>query len=196
MAGRTPRVPGPRGPAQSAGLLSVALAALCAIVMAACTGDGAAPPAPAPVIRQVLPERARTDGQVFLVIRGEGFQPGVTVQVGDRTAGRATWVNAQTVTAVLSPPLDPGEREVRVTNPDGGTAAMPAAMVLEAPPRPQPPSGSGGREDDGDGGFSVPTFDLDDLLDLLDRLRSGLPGVAPPGTGNVSPPGQEPRGRN
>ena len=168
-------------------LPALALAVLCAIVVAACAGDGPPPQPSAPVIRQVLPERARTDGQVFLVIRGDGFQQGATVQVGERTAGRATWVNAQTLTAVLSPPLDPGELPVRVTNPDGGTATMPAAMVLEAPPKPKPKD---------DGGFTIPTFDLDDLLDLLERLRSGLPGAAPREAGNAAGAGRETRGRN
>lgn len=177
-----------RVPVPGAGVRLLALAVLCAIVMAACSGDGAPPPEPsAPVIRQVLPERARTDGQVFLVIRGDGFQEGATVQVGERMAGRATWVNAQTLTAVLQPPMDPGELEVRVTNPDGGTAAKPAAMVLEEPPKPKE------KKDDG-GGLTIPTFDLDDLLDLLDRLQPGAPDLNP--QGSVPVPGRGSRGRD
>jgi NPCBM-associated, NEW3 domain of alpha-galactosidase/Periplasmic copper-binding protein (NosD) len=90
-------------------------------------------PGGAMTIDAISPTRGGNAGQVTVDIRGGGFMPGLTVQLGPVT-GQNTIVNspewARTTFDLTS--QDPGVLTLMVTNPDGTTAAAPQQFTVES----------------------------------------------------------------
>jgi hypothetical protein len=79
----------------------------------------------------VSPTTGSTVGGTTLSIAGNKFQAGARVTVNGQAATSVVFVNSTTLTAV-TPPGVAGAAEVRVTNPDGSTAAKPAGFTYVA----------------------------------------------------------------
>jgi hypothetical protein len=62
-----------------------------------------------------------------LNIRGSGFQSGVTVSISGKTA-TMTFKDINTL-SVVTPSLTPGPQRITITNPDGETTSMDAAIT-------------------------------------------------------------------
>jgi hypothetical protein len=78
-------------------------------------------------IGTISPASVSASGGATLTIRGSGFQSGATVSIGGKSAA-ATFVDIDTLT-VTTPALSAGPQQVLITNPDGETAILDAAMI-------------------------------------------------------------------
>lgn len=84
------------------------------------------------VIDKVEPNEGTAEGGTAITITGGPFDQGATVTVGGNPATDVVVVNSNTITAV-TPPGEVGWQEVRVINPDGGWAALPAGFFYIKP---------------------------------------------------------------
>jgi hypothetical protein len=66
-------------------------------------------------------------GGASLTIRGSGFQPGITLAIGAKTA-TATLVDMNTLT-VVSPAVMCGAQQLTLTNANGETVSLDAAVI-------------------------------------------------------------------
>jgi len=78
-------------------------------------------------IGTISPASVAASGGATLTIRGSGFQSGASVTIGGKSAA-ATFVDINTLT-VTTPALSPGPQQIRITNPDGETATLDAAIT-------------------------------------------------------------------
>jgi|GEM_PF-375545 len=86
-----------------------------------------------PTIISVEPEVGPTSGGTEVTIRGNGFVEGCKVFFGEKEAQIKAFVYDTTISAV-TPPHPAGAVDVKVQNPDGGTAIKKAAFTYEGPP--------------------------------------------------------------
>ncbi len=75
----------------------------------------------------ISPVSVSAAGGASLTIRGSGFQSGARVSIGGKPAA-ATFVDINTLT-VTTPALSAGPQQVLITNPDGETATLDAALT-------------------------------------------------------------------
>lgn len=80
-----------------------------------------------PTISQVIPSGGARAGGTNLTIVGTGFQAGASIFVGPAQASNVTFVDSATLTATTAP-WSAGMYNVRVVNPDGQFAEVPAAF--------------------------------------------------------------------
>jgi hypothetical protein len=66
-------------------------------------------------------------GGASLMIRGSGFQPGITLAIGGKPA-TATLVDINTLT-VVSPTVRVGSQQLTLTNANGETVSLDAAVI-------------------------------------------------------------------
>jgi DNA-binding beta-propeller fold protein YncE len=78
-------------------------------------------------IGTISPASVSASGGATLTIRGSGFQSGATVSIGGKSAA-ATFVDINTLT-VTTPGLSAGPQQLLITNPDGETATLDAAVI-------------------------------------------------------------------
>ena len=78
-------------------------------------------------IGSLSPSQGSAAGGTTLVIRGSGFQSGVSVTIGGKAA-TATFNDMNTLT-VVTPALATGFQRVTITNPDGETVSLDAAFL-------------------------------------------------------------------
>ena len=81
-----------------------------------------APPT-SPTITSISPAYGTVDGGTAITITGTGFVDTPTVTIGGRSCTGITFVDATSVTAV-TPAGKPGDRDVKITNPDAGYATL------------------------------------------------------------------------
>jgi hypothetical protein len=79
-------------------------------------------------IGMVSPSVASAAGGTTLTIRGSGFQAATTVSINGRTAA-VSFKDINTF-SVLAPSLTPGPQQIVITNPDGETTSMDAAITV------------------------------------------------------------------
>ncbi|NLL19910.1 MAG: hypothetical protein GX262_12985, partial [Clostridia bacterium] len=84
------------------------------------------------VIDKVEPNEGTAEGGTEITITGGPFDQGAVVTIGGNPALEVVVVNSGTITAV-TPPGEIGWQEVRVKNPDGGWAALPAGFFYIKP---------------------------------------------------------------
>jgi YVTN family beta-propeller protein len=77
----------------------------------------------------VNPSSAPASGGTAIVIRGSGFQPGLTLQVGAQNVN-ATVIDTSTVQLTL-PPLPAGPSRITLKNPDGTTYGLDGAILIQ-----------------------------------------------------------------
>ncbi|MBP7125291.1 IPT/TIG domain-containing protein [Myxococcota bacterium] len=90
-----------------------------------------------PTITSVTPSQGPLAGGTVVTLTGTDFREGCTVTFGGAAATAVTWISATSVTAV-TPPHAAGTVEVRLTNPDQGTATATFTYSDETPPQSQP----------------------------------------------------------
>jgi hypothetical protein len=73
------------------------------------------------------PSNGPAAGGTQITIRGSGFQSGVTVTIGGKTA-TATFVDMNTLT-VVAPALSTGGQRVTIANPNGQSISLDAAFT-------------------------------------------------------------------
>ncbi|MHB8503009.1 MAG: IPT/TIG domain-containing protein, partial [Candidatus Acidiferrales bacterium] len=78
-------------------------------------------------IGTLIPANGAAAGGTQITIRGSGFQNGVTVTIGGKTA-TVTFKDMNTL-SILTPVLSTGAQRVSVTNPDGETIFLDAAFI-------------------------------------------------------------------
>jgi hypothetical protein len=78
-------------------------------------------------IGTISPSSVPASGGTMLTIRGSGFQSGTTVSINGKTAV-ATFKDINTL-SVVTPGLTPGRQRMTVTNPDGETVSLDAALT-------------------------------------------------------------------
>jgi DNA-binding beta-propeller fold protein YncE len=78
-------------------------------------------------IGTISPVSVSASGGATLTIRGSGFQSGATISIGGKSAA-ATFVDINTLT-VTTAALSAGPQQVVITNPDGETATLDAALT-------------------------------------------------------------------
>lgn len=103
--------------------------AVVALTLALGAGCRKAPP----TLREVNPDHGPAAGGTEVLLRGQGFAPGLTVQFGDSPAPTVVWSNATLVRAV-TPNHSPGPVRVTVRNPDGQETSVADAFRFEPPP--------------------------------------------------------------
>jgi hypothetical protein len=79
-------------------------------------------------IGTISPSVASAAGGTTLTIRGSGFQAATTVSINGRTAA-VSFKDINTL-SVLAPSLTPGPQQIVITNPDGETTSMDAAITV------------------------------------------------------------------
>jgi hypothetical protein len=132
------------------GPVSLVTALLVVAWIAACGGTRGDP-----VITAVRPATVAPGG--FLLLEGHGFRPGDAVLL-DGTPAVVTWVNAETLTAIVPPGLTDGVHQIDVRAPEGrgaiasvriaspgapaeaAAAPLPTASPTVTPPLPTAPS--------------------------------------------------------
>jgi len=98
---------------------------------------GGEPAQSRPAISAVTPSQGPVAGGTQVTLTGTDFREGCEVTFGGTAATAVTFVSATSVTAV-TPPHAAGSVEVRLTNPDQGTATSTFLYTDEAPPQSQP----------------------------------------------------------
>jgi hypothetical protein len=78
-------------------------------------------------IGTISPSIAAVSGVTTLTIRGSGFQSGATVSLNGKTAA-VTFKDINTL-SVMAPSLTPGPQQIVITNPDGETVSLDAAIT-------------------------------------------------------------------
>jgi IPT/TIG domain len=78
-------------------------------------------------IGTISPASAPASGGATLTIRGSGLQSGATVAINGKSAS-ATFKDMNTL-AVTTPPLSPGPQQIVITNPDGNSYSLDAALT-------------------------------------------------------------------
>lgn len=86
-----------------------------------------------PAIGSVTPASGLIAGGTAITITGSNFQPGASVWLGITRTASAVVVNSTTMTAVSAAAPAGGAVDVRVTNPDGGTAIKPLGFTYVDP---------------------------------------------------------------
>ena len=79
-------------------------------------------------IGTISPTSAPASGGATLTIRGSGFQSGVTVTINGKSAA-TTFKDMNTLT-VTTPPPTAGPQQIVITNPDGNSYALDAAVTV------------------------------------------------------------------
>jgi hypothetical protein len=79
-------------------------------------------------IGTISPSVASAAGGTTLTIRGSGFQAATTVSINGRTAA-VSFKDINTL-SVLAPSPTPGPQQIVITNPDGETTSMDAAITV------------------------------------------------------------------
>jgi hypothetical protein len=80
-------------------------------------------------IGSVTPSSGSAAGGTTLTIRGSGFQSGITVAIGGKTAS-VTFKDMNTLT-VVTPALSTGSQQIVLTNPDGETYSLDSAFQAQ-----------------------------------------------------------------
>jgi N-acetylneuraminic acid mutarotase len=93
---------------------------------------------PAPVIAKVIPDNGRLAGGTSITIQGSGFLPGarVLIRTGEgafRAASSIQVVSLAIITAV-TPPGEPGPKDVAILNPDGQIISLPEGFTYNPMP--------------------------------------------------------------
>ena len=115
--------------------LTAVLALVCAVAAQALPQTGLSS-VPGPTVSAVQPETAANDIDVPVTITGADFATGEagavapTVTMGDTALTNVTFVDSGTLTATVPWGMDPGSYALTVTNPDGGSAGLPAAFTV------------------------------------------------------------------
>jgi hypothetical protein len=78
-------------------------------------------------VGSLSPASVPASGGTTLTIRGSGFQSGATVAINGKSAP-AIFKDINTLT-VTTPPLTPGPQQVLITNPDGNSYTLDAALT-------------------------------------------------------------------
>ncbi len=78
-------------------------------------------------IGSVRPGSGPAAGGTTITIRGSGFQSGIKVTIGGKTAA-ATFKDLHTLT-VVAPSVSSGAQQIVLTNPDGESVSLDAAFV-------------------------------------------------------------------
>lgn len=86
------------------------------------------PGAPLPEVHSVMPDSGPAAGGTRVVIRGAGFQPGARGFFGVQGLAGWEWVGPGQLEGE-TPPGEPGTVALRVINPDGLSAVLPAAFT-------------------------------------------------------------------
>lgn len=120
----------------------------------------------APLLSSVVPDRAPTGAAVSLVLNGERFQDGATVQLGTQAATAVTYLGSRQLQAQVPASLVPGARDVSVINPDQQQALLPGGFLLYL-----------GTVSFGSHGGSGVTAGRPAALAQLDYDQDGLPDV-------------------
>ena len=115
--------------------LTAVLALVCAVAAQALPGGGLST-VPGPSVSAVQPATAANDIDVPVTITGADFATGEsgavapTVTLGGTALTNVTFVDSATLTATVPWGMDPGSYALTVTNPDGGSASLPAAFTV------------------------------------------------------------------
>jgi large repetitive protein len=80
-------------------------------------------------IGTVSPASASAAGGTILTIRGSGFQSGAAVTIGGKTA-TVNLKDMNTLT-LTTPALSIGPQQITITNPDGETVTLDAAIMVD-----------------------------------------------------------------
>jgi hypothetical protein len=91
------------------------------------------PPAPAPVVTNVVPACGSTAGGTSVTIGGSNFQSGATIQIGGVSASNVVFISATTLTAI-SPTNSAGTKHIVVTNPDAQSDTFSNSFTYVSPP--------------------------------------------------------------
>jgi hypothetical protein len=78
-------------------------------------------------IGTIAPSTVAATGGATLTIRGSGFQSATTLTISGKSAG-VTFKDASTL-IVVTPSLTPGPQQITITNPDGETVSLDAALT-------------------------------------------------------------------
>ena len=88
----------------------------------------------APVVTSLSPALISNASPRLLTIRGSNFQPGATVDLEAIKPGAVTYVNSSTLTVLVAAGVPVGTYTLTVTNPDGLSASLPAALAVGSGP--------------------------------------------------------------
>ena len=78
-------------------------------------------------IGTITPNTVAASGGATLIIRGSGFQNGTTLTISGKSAS-VTFKDANTLN-VLTPSLNAGPQQIVITNPDGESVSLDAALI-------------------------------------------------------------------
>ena len=115
--------------------LIVVLAIVCAAAAEVLPATGLST-VPGPTVSAVEPASAANDIDVSVTITGADFATDLTgtvppaVTLGGTALNDVTFVDSATLTATVPWGMDPGSYALSVTNPDGGSASLPAAFTV------------------------------------------------------------------
>ena len=87
---------------------------------------------PAPSLDSLSPTSADNSVDVSLLLTGTNFVSPTQVFLGDISLTQVTYVSSTTLEALVPQGTPPGVYDVRVVNPDGQMASLPAAFTLSA----------------------------------------------------------------
>jgi N-acetylneuraminic acid mutarotase len=93
---------------------------------------------PAPVVAKVIPDNGRLAGGTMITIRGNGFLPGARVLISTETGTFRAALSIQVVSPAIimavTPPGEPGPKDVAILNPDGQIISLPEGFTYNPMP--------------------------------------------------------------
>ncbi len=145
------------------------------------------PAPPAPIVTSVTPSSGPSTGGTAVTIKGSGFLPGATVEIGS-VAQLVNVISPSEITAQTGATPE-GSYEVHVTDANGASAAGPLFTYITPPPPPvnlEPPPGGGTNPGTGTGSSGpngTSTGAHSEVLGLSSKLPLPQLGVS----GNLAP---------
>ena len=116
-------------------------AVVASVFALACGTSGVPGPAksggPSPDISSVNPSRSPLDGGGYVVLKGLGFKPSLSVTVAGAPAKNVVYVDKETISFQV-PSGRPGPADIVVLNQDGGKGTFGQALTYVAPTAPAP----------------------------------------------------------